>query len=308
MARKLPPLHLLYLFEAAGRKSSFKKAGEELHLTPSAISHQIKALEENLGITLFNRLTRGVELTSAGRSYLTVVEDIFEKLDQGTSKLKQRFSSYSLRISTIPSIASNIIIPRLSQFQTEFPEIELRIETGMNKVDLRYDGYDLAIRIGNGNWRGVIAEKLFDIEVTPVCSAEFAKKHHLKNIEQILTVPLIHFSEIEDSWARWGTAVGVNGIESSSSLNLGSYDSVIQAAQQGLGLALGGLPLERSAISKGLLYRPFREKISFPHSCYAVYRTHDKQRQDISAFLSWIKQLNELTNISQEFGYKKIDL
>ena len=294
MARKLPPLHLLHLFEGAGRNLSFKKAGEELHLTPSAISHQIKALEENLGITLFRRLTRGVELTSAGQNYLIVVQDIFQRLDQGTTILKEKFSSPSLRIATVPIIAGNIIIPRLSMFQAEFPKIDLRIETGMNLVDLRYDDFDLAIRVGYGNWPGVISEKLFNIEVTPVCSPEFAKKHQLKDIRQILNVPLIHLSTMEDSWSNWGNKVGVKGVESSSSLNLGSYDAVLQAAQQGLGLALGALPLEYSTIDKGLLIRPFEEKRPFPQACFAVYRQHDKQRQDICAFLGWFKKLDEL--------------
>ena len=103
MARKLPPLHLLQLFEAAGRHLSFKKAAEELYLTPSAISHQIKALEEHLDITLFKRLTRGVQLTPAGVNYLEVVKDVFQRLDHGTMSLKQRFCAQSLRISTIPS-------------------------------------------------------------------------------------------------------------------------------------------------------------------------------------------------------------
>jgi LysR family glycine cleavage system transcriptional activator len=305
MARKLPPLHLLHLFEAAGRNLSFKKAGEELHLTPSAISHQIKALEENLAIQLFRRLTRGVELTAAGHSYLAVVQEIFQKLDKGTAILKQRYASTCLRITSFPSIASNIIIPRLSQFQSEFPDIELRIETGMNVVDLRYDEYDLALRLGDGDWPGVVSEKLFDIEVTPVCSPEFARKHQLTDIKQIADVPLIHFSVIEDSWQTWAKAVGLNDISSITSLSLGSYDAVIHAAQQGLGLALGALPLERAAITKGNLYRPFLEKIDFPQACYAVYREHDQNRDDICAFLNWMKQLDEVTNASKSLGYSQ---
>ncbi len=292
MARKLPPLHLLHLFEVAGRHSSFKKAGEELHLTPSAISHQIKALEENLGISLFNRLTRGVGLTSAGQHYLLVVQDVFQRLDHGTASLKQKFSSPALRISTFPSISSNMIIPRLSLFQAEFPEIELRLETGLNLVDLRYDEIDLAIRLGDGNWEGVISEKLFDIEVTPVCSPEFAEKHQLHNIRQILEVPLLHLSTMGDSWSKFAMAFGMNGVESNTHLSLSSYDGVIQAAHQGLGLALGALPIESPAINQGQLIRPFDEKVFFPHACYAVYRPHDKQRQDICDFLNWFKKLN----------------
>jgi LysR family glycine cleavage system transcriptional activator len=294
MARKLPPLHLLQLFEAAGRHLSFKKAAEELYLTPSAISHQIKALEEHLGIALFTRLTRGVQLTSAGANYLVVVKDVFQRLDQGTKSLKQRFCAQSLRISTIPSIASNIIIPRLGLFQQEFPDIELKIETSLDLVDLRYDECDLGIRLGDGVYPGLIVEKMFDLQVTPMCSPDFCHKHQLKQVDQISTVPLIQLSTMEDSWPTWGGSVGVKDVVSNSTLSLGSYDAVMQAAQQGLGLALGAVPLENLTLKSGRLVRPFKEQHIFRHACYAAYRPHDKDRRDISVFIQWFKQLLEI--------------
>lgn len=295
MARKLPPLHLLQLFEAAGRHLSFKKAAEELFLTPSAISHQIKALEENLGIVLFTRLTRGVALTSAGANYLVVVRDVFERLSQGTKVLKQQFSSQSLRISTIPSIATNIIIPKLALFGQTFPDIELRIETSLSLVDLRYDDCDVGIRLGSGKYPGLVVEKLFDVQVTPMCSPEFALKHQLKDIRQIVDVPLLQLSGRDSSWAEWGAALGFNVDESSSPLNLGSYDVVMQGAQQGLGLALGGLPLENSVLASGRLVRPFKEQAPFEHACYIAFRPQDKHRSDIKIFIDWFKQLPELS-------------
>ncbi|WP_438863193.1 LysR substrate-binding domain-containing protein [Neptunicella sp.] len=290
MARKLPPLHLLHIFEAAGRKLSFKQAGEELHLTPSAISHQIKALEAQLNVPLFKRMTRGVKLTAAGSMYLTVVQDVFQQLDKGTSHLKQQFVGQTLRISTFPSLASNIIIPKLSLFQAAFPDIELRIETGMNLVDLRYEEIDLAIRVGQGKWPGVSSEKLFDIQITPVCSPEFAHKHQLSRVEQILNVPLLHISYMLDGWPRWGKAVGVSAVEPNSSLSLGSYDAAIYAAQQGLGLALAILPIEQPLLQQAQLVSPFAEKVDFELSCYAVCRPHDAERADIRAFMDWFKQ------------------
>jgi len=297
MARKLPPLHLLQLFEAAGRHSSFKKAAEELFLTPSAISHQIKLLEENLDIELFKRVTRGVKLTSAGEKYIATVQEIFHLLDHGTTALKQEFSSQAqstlLRISTIPTIASNIIIPNLGLFQQEFPSIELRIETSMDLIDLRYDDFDLALRLGDGNYPKVISEKIFDLQVTPLCSPEFAKKHNLSNIEQIQSVPLIQHANMKDSWSKWADAVGIASVESKSSLSLGSYDAVIQAAQQVLGLALGAIPLENLALKSGLLVQPFKEKNDFLPKCFAVYHPRDKERFDIHSFIGWFKQLVE---------------
>jgi len=302
MARSLPPLHLLQLFEAAGRHSSFKKAAEELFLTPSAISHQIKSLEKNLDIVLFKRVTRGVKLTPAGEKYISTVQEIFHLLDHGTSALKREFSTQAqstlLRISTFPTIASNIIIPNLELFQQKFPSVELRIETSMELIDLRYDDFDLALRLGDGNYPGVISEKLFDLQVTPLCSPEFAHKHNLMNVDQTLSVPLIQHANMKNSWLHWCDAVGIDYVESKSSLSLGSYDAVIQAAQQGLGLALGAIPLENMALKNGLLVQPFREKFHFIPKCYAVYHPRDKKRSDISSFIGWFKQLVE-TSISE---------
>lgn len=297
MARRLPPLHLLQLFEAAARHSSFKKAAEELFLTPSAISHQIKSLEENLGIVLFKRVTRGVKLTAAGEKYITTVQEIFHLLDCGTTALKQEFSpqaqSTLLTISTFSTVASNIIIPNLMFFQQEFPSIELRIETSMDLIDLRYDDFDLAIRLGDGNYPGVISEKLFDLQVTPLCSPEFAKKYNLSRVDQILSVPLIQHANMKDSWSQWGNTVGVSNVESKSNLNIGSYDGVMQAAQQGLGLALGAVPLENLALKRGLLIQPFKEKSRFSTSCFAIYHPRDKKRDDIHLFIGWFKALVE---------------
>jgi LysR family glycine cleavage system transcriptional activator len=297
MARKLPPLHLLQLFESAGRHSSFKKAAEELFLTPSAISHQIKSLEENLGIALFKRLSRGVILTSAGEKYFATVQDIFHLLDNGTASLKQEFSPQSqstlLRISTFSTIASNIIIPNLGLFQREFPSIEISIETSMDLIDLRYDNFDLALRLGDGNYLGVISEKIFNLQVTPLCSPEFAKKHDLTNIDQVLSVPLIQNVNMKDSWSRWGDTVGLNNLKPGSTLQIGSYDGVMQAAQQGLGLALGAFPLENLALKSGVLVQPFKEKSQFSPACFAVYHPRDKEREDIHLFITWFKQLIE---------------
>lgn len=302
MARSLPPLHLLQLFEAAGRHSSFKKAAEELFLTPSAISHQIKSLEKNLGIVLFTRATRGVKLTSAGEKYIVTVQEIFHLLDHGTSSLKREFSSQTqstlLRISTIPTIASNIIIPNLGLFQQAFPSVELRIETSMDLIDLRYDDFDLALRLGSGNYPGVISEKIFDLQVTPLCSPTFAEKYNLSNVKQIMSVPLIQHSNMKGSWSQWGNAVGIANVESNSSLSLGSYDAAIQAAQQGLGLVLGAIPLENLALKSGLLVQPFKEKNHFFPKCFAVYHPRDKERSDIHSFISWFKQLVE-TNMGE---------
>lgn len=305
MARTLPPLHLLQLFEAAGRNLSFKKAAKELYLTPSAISHQVKALEQNLDIVLFKRLTRGVRLTAAGENYLLVVQDVFQTLAKGTNALKQEFSSLSLRIATFSTIASNIIFPRLSLFQDEFPNTKLKIDTSTEWVDLRYEEFDLALRLGDGNWPGVVSQKMFDLEVTPVCSPAFYQKHQLTSVLQISNVPLLELSNRVDSWSHWGDDVGVSPIEHTSSIVLSSYDAMIQAAQQGLGLALGALPLENMAIKNGNLIRPFKEKNAFSQACYATYRADDKRSEEIDTLFAGLSnRLSQTQPVNRVSGFR----
>ena len=178
----------------------------------------------------------------------------------------------------------------MSLFQQAFPEIELNIETSTDLVDLRYNEFDIALRLGKGNWPGVVSDKMFDLQVSPMCSPAFAHKYKLKNVKQIPGVPLLKLSSMADAWTTWADNVGINGLELHASLSLGSYDAVIQAAQQGLGLALGALPLESSAMNNGLLVKPFKEHIQFEQSCYAVYRSQDSKRHDINAFIAWFKR------------------
>ena len=159
--RRLPPLHALEAFEVAARELSFRKAAEGLHLTPSAVSHQIKGLEEFLGFALFRRMNRALELTEGGRDYLRIVGAGLEGLRQGSEQVQQRHGRRcTLKISTGPYIASEVIVPALPLFQQEHPEIDLRIETKVQPVDLRREDVDIALRFGCGRWPGVTAKRL----------------------------------------------------------------------------------------------------------------------------------------------------
>ena len=288
MPKKLPPLHLLSIFEAAARCENFKKASEELFITPSAVSHQIKALEEYLGFELFQRKSRGVSLNSAGKLYLHHVEQGLEQFEKGTKKVISKFSSPALKISTFTTMASNVIIPQLELFQNAHPEIEIRLETGMDDTDLRYEDYDLAIRVGNGDWPGVVAKKLFDIEVHAVCSPGFAKKHNLTSPEQIKNIPLIDMTYMSNIWNRWAEYLNLPTQNYEHKLTFSNYGSCLQAAEQGLGLALALMPIENSLLSKGLLVSPFKEQVHYDQSLYAVFKPEDEDRHDIHCFLKWL--------------------
>ncbi len=290
MSKKLPPLHLFSIFEAAARLESFRLAGEELFITPSAVSHQIKSLEEYLGFALFQRKSRGVCLNAAGKMYLHYVSHAIDLLDQGTKKVCNKFSAPALKISTFPTMASNVIIPQLGLFQQAHPEIDIRIETGMNVVDLRYDDCDLAIRIGAGDWPGVKVKKLLDLKIDVVCSPEFVKQHQLTSPEQISQLPLIDLSNMDNIWQTWAEAVDLPLKNYEHKLTFSNYDSAIQAAEQGLGLALAVMPIEGLLIERNLLVSPFKLTMPFYQGLYAVYRDEDEDSHNIHCFLDWLIQ------------------
>ena len=288
MAKKYPPLHLLSIFEAAARHENFKLASEELFLTPSAISHQIKSLEEFIGFELFQRKSRGVTLNAAGEMYLNYVQQGLSSFELGTKKVISKYSSPALKISTFSTLASHVVIPQLGHFQNAHPEIDIRIETSTDMRDLRYEDYDIALRIGQGSWPGVDAKVLFEIYITPVCSPEFAKKHNLKSLSQLNEVPLIDLSNMDDVWQRWSQQVGIAEVKSQEHLAFNNYDYAMRAAEQGLGLALAMIPIENQALKSGRLIAPFAQRAKYEQDMYAVYRSEDKNRHDIRCFLDWL--------------------
>ena len=297
MSKKLPALHLFVIFAAAARHENFKLAAKELFITPSAVSHQIKALEMFLGFELFQRKSRGVALNAAGKVYLHYVQQAIDKLEQGTKIVTNKFSSPSLKISTFPTMASNVIIPQLSDFQEKHPDINIRIETGMNVTDLRYDDCDLAIRVGRGDWPGVVVKKLINLTAHAVCTADFAKKHQLTTPEQISQVPLIDLANMDNVWRIWADAMQLPEMHHQHKLTFSNYDASLQAAEQGLGLALAIMPVEYALIERNLLVLPFEQSTNFDQSLYAVYREEDQDRLDIHCFIDWLTNLPNLKPI-----------
>ncbi|TLU67513.1 LysR family transcriptional regulator [Thalassotalea litorea] len=291
MARKLPPAHLLVVFEAAGRHQSFKKASAELFITPSAVSHQIRSLEEFLGFELFQRDKRGVSLNAAGQSYLNVVSMSLQKLEHATRQLQNRFQSNTLKISTFPSLSRNIILPKLASFQQQNPSLDIRIETSMNLLDLRYEDIDLAFRIGAGEWPDVAVEKIMDVEIIAVCSMSFKEQNQLTDVSQITDVPLIDLAGFDNIWGNWSKAVGNGRLKVLPKLTFNDYDASLQAAEQGLGIALAMTPIENYLLKSKILVDPFNLKADFPMSLYAVYRDADRQNHDIQTFISWVRQM-----------------
>ncbi len=290
MARSLPSLNGLRAFEAAARHLSFTRAAEELHVTQAAVSHQIKGLEERLGMRLFRRLNRALMLTDEGQRLFPAVRDAFERLAEAVEGLRARDTAGPLTVSVLPSFAAKWLVPRLSRFQERFPDIDLRITALERLVDLARDDVDVAIRFGSGRWRGVHAEMILADRVTPVCSPALAQR--LRDPADLAHVTLLHetmepMRNFPD-WAAWLQAAGVNGVDVSRGLRFSHTHILLQAAIDGRGVALGQAPLAADDLAAGRLIAPFALSLPVGYAYYLVYLPEAAERPKIKAFREWV--------------------
>src|SRR5258705_2168994 len=211
MLRRLPPLNALKAFEAAARHESFTRAAEELCVTQGAVSHQVKALEAELGIKLFNRERQRLVITGAGRDYLTVVRDALDRIAVGTERLMQRQSSGVLTVSSSPDFAAKWLVHRLGRFSESHPEIDLRISATLHHVDFAREDVDLAVRHGDGNWAGLDVVRLCTEQLFAVCSPKLlAGRKRITKPADVRKFPLLHLDD-SNAWAQWLEAAGLEG-------------------------------------------------------------------------------------------------
>src|SRR3954469_17678317 len=208
MRQRLPPLNALKVFEAAARHESFTRAAEELSVTQGAVSHQVKALEAELGIKLFNRERQRLVITGAGRDYLTVVRDALDRIALGNERLLQRQNAGVLTVSTSPDFAAKWLMHRLGPFVEAHAEIDLRVSATLHHVDFAREEVDLAVRHGDGNWPGLDTVKLCSDQLFAVCSPRLLSGRRASRPEDILKHPLIH-TESRTDWTRWLQAAGI---------------------------------------------------------------------------------------------------
>lgn len=270
MPRRLPALNALKAFEAAARHESFTRAAEELYVTQGAVSHQVKALEQELGIKLFNRERQRLVITEAGRDYLTVIRDALDRIAVGTERLMQRQSSGALTISTSPDFAAKWLVYRLGRFAEQHPDIALRVSADMHHVDFAREDVDLAVRHGDGNWPGLHVERLTAEQLFPVCSPKLLDgRTRLRNPTDVLKFPIIHLDTRKD-WAKWLEAAGVTGVDLSQGLVLNRASMLIDAAIDGQGIALARTTLSAWDILNGRLVRPFATSLRLSRSYWIV--------------------------------------
>jgi DNA-binding transcriptional LysR family regulator len=292
MAPKLPPLNGLRLFEAAARHQSFKRAAEELHVTPSAVSHAVQALEEWLGTELFHRGTRGLTLTPAGSQFATSVKQGLTLLATAAERLKGRRATGTLSVSSAPTFATRWLLPRLSRFAEQYPDIQVSIDTSLRMVELPLDGIDLAIRRArqaksNGTWIRLIEESL-----VPVCSPSVRARFGDRISEIFSEVPLIHVTTISEEWDDWFRSAGIKPPDLARGLRVDTIQLSMDASAQGLGIALGRSPLVDEALALGHLVEVGGPRIGGAVSYWLVGADSTFERPEIKLFRTWL--LSEL--------------
>jgi LysR family glycine cleavage system transcriptional activator len=285
---RLPPLHGLIAFEAVARLGSGALAAAELSVTPSAISHRIKQLEESLGISLFRRTVSELTLTSAGLEYLSVVRESLESLSRYPAGSAPASERAQLRIASPPTFARQVIVPRLQCFQKMQPDVDVVLQLSVPFVGLKADDADLEIRFGSGNYPGLEVAELVNEPVFPACSPAYVERHGPFGTPADLARANLLRCPIEP-WRPWFKAAGVELAEPAVGPQFVDVGLMVEAALHGQGVALARELMTQSWLDCGLLVRLFDIPAQGRHAYYAAWSASSPQSGYIESFVSWLK-------------------
>ncbi|TMH71990.1 MAG: transcriptional regulator GcvA [Betaproteobacteria bacterium] len=291
----IPSLDLLQGFEAAARHLSFTKAGEELFLTQSAVSRQIKELEDQLGVALFHRRHRALALTDAGQQFYAAAAQVLTTMRTATSRLKAQSGRQPLSVTTTHSFAALWLIPRLAGFTRTHPSVDVRITADTRVQDLDRDGLDLAIRHGPASLAGPNAVRLFGERVFPVCSPKLLKKNPLREPADLKNHCLLQYDDpdVRHPWLHWKTWLEVAGIPDLrpvGTLSFSGFEQIIPAAVAGHGVALGRSPLVKDLLATKELVAPFKTSADPARAYFAITAKSAAGRPEVAGFVEWLKQ------------------
>lgn len=294
MSRKIYPLNSLRAFEASARHLSFAKAAEELFVTPAAISHQVKKLEEYLGVPLFRRLPRGLLLAETGQVLLAELREVFLRLDKAMERVLESDSRGALTISVAPIFAIKWLVPRLQRFDNLHPDIDIRMSSSLSTIDFQRDGFDAAIRLGDGKYPGLESVQLFEESVTPMCTPELVRSSKkLQNPDDLKHQVLLHDDSLACSgsapnWKTWLKEACAEEPDSSRGPHFSQPDHALQAAIDGAGVVLGWRYLAQDDLIAGRLVRPFDLTLPLGADFFLVYPVGSADRPKVSAFRKWL--------------------
>jgi LysR family transcriptional regulator, glycine cleavage system transcriptional activator len=294
MGRDLPPVNSLRAFEAAARHLSVSRAAAELHVTPAAVSHQVKALESWLGVQLFRRLNRRVLLTEAGQTCLHGLRDGFDLLATTVEKVRLQSSGGLLTVSVAPSFAGKWLVTRLDRFRRAHPEIDIRIDASNALTDFERDNVDVGIRYGRGTYPGLRSDRLLRESVFPVCSPELMRgRYRLRTPCDLAHHTLLHIDmpimgEIEPTWEMWLLAADTRGVDWTRGPRFGVSSMAIETAIAGQGIALGSDVLCAADLAARRLVKPFDVSLALDFGYWVVSPTATADRPKVAAFREWL--------------------
>ncbi len=296
--RRLPSLHHLRAFEAAARNGSITLAAAELNVTQSAISHQVKALEAHLGVTLIQRRGREIALTVAGQAYFPELEAALDRIAQATDRIAYQQPRPSLTVNVTSSFATRWLIPRLSSFCREYPDIDVRLATTEKNLEFNPHMFDASIRCldqatlqavkKRRDWEDVHIESFLDETKFPVCSPELMRDKPLKKLSDLRHHTMLHARSTPESWGEWLSAAGVARIDPEAGLTFDNLHFSLQAASRGLGIAIGSRPLTQEELDNGTLVVPFPGIETEPKRFHVIYPAAGNGKPEIVAFCTWL--------------------
>jgi LysR family transcriptional regulator of beta-lactamase len=286
MDRPHLPLNALRASEASARHHSFTRAAIELCVTQAAVSHQVKNLEAQLGVTLFRRLPRGLMVTEEGEALLPVVRDSFDRIGETLDRFKEGHLREVLAVGAVGTFAVGWLLPRLSAFHEQAPFVDLRLSTNNNRVDIAAEGLDYAVRFGTGAWHGLDAIELFEAPLTVLCSPQIAA--HLASPEDVFEQTLLR-SYRNDEWPKWFAAAGLKGPAAVRGMTFDSSLAMMDAAMQGAGVALAPPLMFARLLATGEIVQPF--EVSIALGSYWLTRLQSKQSSSaMENFADWLLQ------------------
>ena len=277
------PLNALHVFVQAARAQNMTRASERLHLTVSALSHQVRLLEQRLGVQLFVRGPRGLRLTAEGERLLQNVGAHLDAIDDALQPLCGRRDEV-LRLSALPSMASSWLVPRLAGFVALHPEVELNLDSSIERVDFAEGHFDAALRYGEGRWPGLDAELLFEEWLSPVASPQLLKRRRRPRLDELGDWPLL---TPDDPWPRWFEAFGGKSPRRFAA-TFGDSETQQRATLEGIGVSLGRITMARPLIESGRLVALFPERIQARYAHYLVYPPRSREHAGFNAFRDWV--------------------
>ncbi|MGK3126149.1 LysR substrate-binding domain-containing protein [Candidatus Pantoea formicae] len=289
-----PPLAMLRAFESVARLGSLTLAATELHVTHSAISQQIKALEELLGVRLFTRQVRGVQINEEGRLYALQIREALSRIADATRQVHVKPRRAELSLSMVPSFASHWLMPRLIRFRTQFPHIYLRIQANLTVNDLQQEGADLAIRMGKGEWAGLHSQLLFKDRLLVVAAPHFNGGELPCTPQQIAASEILFTLE---SWNAWCEAAGLQQPITARGIVINDSNLILQAVRLGQGIALERLSLVHDALQRDELVQLTSISVDYPWPYWLVTRKDRQATPEEDIFIAWLQ--TEVTRYQQ---------